>query len=66
MAIPDVALKPGYSTAVSLGMGYKLMISSADRIYLCTGHEGTTVGIEMGFHKTETPLAASIRDTWGP
>lgn len=47
LALPHVALTPGYSTAGTLGMGYKLMISFADKVYLATGAEGTTVGIEM-------------------
>jgi anti-sigma regulatory factor (Ser/Thr protein kinase)/DNA-binding response OmpR family regulator len=47
MSIPDVALTRGYSTTGTLGMGYKIMISLADRIYLETGPEGVTVAIEM-------------------
>jgi anti-sigma regulatory factor (Ser/Thr protein kinase) len=47
MSIPDVALTRGYSTAGTLGMGYKIMISLADRVYLETGPEGVTVAIEM-------------------
>lgn len=49
LALPDVALTRGYSTTGTLGMGYKLMISFADKIYLATGAEGTTVGIQMRF-----------------
>jgi len=47
LALPDVALTKGYSTATSLGMGYKVMIEFADRIYLATGPDGTTVAILM-------------------
>ena len=47
LSIPDVALTRGYSTAGTLGMGYKIMISLADRVYLETGPEGVTVAIEM-------------------
>ncbi|MDI6829031.1 MAG: ATP-binding protein, partial [Armatimonadota bacterium] len=47
LSLPDIALTKGYSTAGSLGMGYKVMISFSDRIYLATGPEGTKVGIEM-------------------
>ena len=49
LALPDVALTRGYSTTGTLGMGYKLMISFADKIYLATGAEGTTVGIQVRF-----------------
>jgi anti-sigma regulatory factor (Ser/Thr protein kinase) len=51
--LPDVALKRGYTTAISLGMGYKAMISIADRVYLATGPTGTTVAIEMSLHPKE-------------
>ncbi len=50
LALPDVALKRGYTTAVSLGMGYKAIISIADKVYLATGPGGTTVAIEMYLH----------------
>ncbi|HEX2952327.1 MAG TPA: PAS domain S-box protein [Armatimonadota bacterium] len=48
--LPELALKRGYTTATSLGMGYKTMISLADRICLATGPDGTMVGIEMYLH----------------
>jgi len=53
LLLPDVALRRGYSTAGTLGMGYKIMIAFADRVYLATEAEGTMVGIEMGFHSPE-------------
>ncbi|MCL6630846.1 MAG: PAS domain S-box protein, partial [Armatimonadetes bacterium] len=45
--LPDVALRVGYSTARTLGAGYKVMINLADKVYLATGVDGTTVAIEM-------------------
>lgn len=45
--LPEVALTRGYSTAGTLGMGYKAMISFADRIYLATDTSGTAVAIQM-------------------
>ena len=50
MSLPDVALTRGYTTAGTLGMGYKVMIAFADKVYLATGQKGTTVAVEM---KTE-------------
>ncbi len=47
MDLPDVALTRGYSTAGTLGMGYKVMIHFADKVYLATGPDGTTVANEM-------------------
>jgi PAS domain S-box-containing protein len=58
LALPDVALRRGYSTAGTLGMGYKMMIQFADTIYLATGMEGTVVGIEMRLHPVELPADA--------
>ncbi len=52
MALPDVALTKHYSTSGTLGMGYKLMIHFADRVYLATGPEGTTVAVEMGLRQS--------------
>jgi PAS domain S-box-containing protein len=56
MSIPEVALKRGYSTAGTLGMGYKVMTSIADKVYLATGSSGTTVAIEMSIKPLKTKL----------
>ena len=56
-ALPDVALTRNYSTAGTLGMGYKLMIHFADRIYLATGSEGTRVAVEMDLHQQTKAVA---------
>jgi len=62
LTLPEVALKRGYTTAESLGMGYKAMISIADKVYLATGPEGTTVAIEMALTAPAAPTG--IPDTW--
>ncbi|MCL6629489.1 MAG: PAS domain S-box protein, partial [Armatimonadetes bacterium] len=36
LALPEVALRRGYSTTGTLGMGYKIMIQLMDRVYLTT------------------------------
>lgn len=59
MTIPEVALVRGYTTAGTLGMGYKIIISVADKVYLATGPEGTTVGIEFRILPSETAQDAS-------
>lgn len=65
LVLPDLALKRGYSTAASLGMGFKAMISTADKLYLATGPDGTTIGIEMRLHPSERPsLLDNLPDTW--
>ncbi|MHB1000040.1 MAG: PAS domain S-box protein [Armatimonadota bacterium] len=65
LALPNVALRPGYSTVGTLGMGYKMMIQFADKIYLATGPEGTTVGIEMKLHQVELQAGAAIMEKFG-
>lgn len=63
--LPYVALKNNYTTAVSLGMGYKAMLSIADQVYLATGPDGTTVGIQMSLHYIpEQPGPVVLPDTW--
>lgn len=65
LALPEVALTRGYTTAVSLGMGYKTMLMLADQIYLATGPEGTTIAVEMKLHPvTEPALTAGLLDSW--
>jgi anti-sigma regulatory factor (Ser/Thr protein kinase) len=53
MALPDVALTRGYSTTGTLGMGYKLMLRFADKVYLATGPDGTVVGIQMSIDRDD-------------
>lgn len=53
--LPDVALTIGYTTAGTGGLGYKMMIAAADKVYLATGPEGTTVAAELTLH-AEAPL----------
>jgi PAS domain S-box-containing protein len=65
LTLPEVALVRGYSTAGTLGMGYKAIISVADKVYLATGPTGTTVAIFMKPHAEEVKLSAlGLPDTW--
>lgn len=65
LTLPAVALKRGFTTARSLGMGYKAMLSIADKIYLATGPgAGTTVAIEMTLHPQPPPTDLGLPDTW--
>jgi PAS domain S-box-containing protein len=54
--LPATLLEPGFSTKVSLGMGYTLMLQLADRVWLSTGPEGTIVQIEKWIRPAERPL----------
>lgn len=46
--LPRAALDRGYTTAGSLGHGFKMVLATADRVRLLTGPDGTTVVLEMG------------------
>ena len=62
-ALPASVLKPGFSTTVSLGMGYTLMLAMVNRVYLATGPEGTTVLLEKWLRPEqheEMPLLAAL------
>jgi anti-sigma regulatory factor (Ser/Thr protein kinase) len=41
--LPATILTPGFSTKVSLGMGYTMMLKLCDRMWLATGLKGTIV-----------------------
>lgn len=53
MNLPEVALLRGYSTSGTLGMGYKIMISLSDKVYLASSPTGTVVAVEMSIHPEE-------------
>lgn len=55
--LPSAILKAGYSTKVSLGLGYSMMLELVDAIWLATGPEGTVVQLEKWLQpQAETDL----------
>lgn len=62
--LPNSILVPGFSTKVSLGMGYTLMLQLSDCVWLATGPHGTVVQVEKCLNKPaqapETSLLASF------
>jgi anti-sigma regulatory factor (Ser/Thr protein kinase) len=46
--LPRATLYPGFTTAGTLGYGFKMVLSTADTVWLLTGPAGTTVVIEQG------------------
>jgi anti-sigma regulatory factor (Ser/Thr protein kinase) len=61
--LPATILMPGFSTKVSLGMGYTLMLQLVDDIWLATGPDGTIVQVEKWIdpeQHREDPLAAVL------
>jgi len=65
MHLPQLALRRGFTTGGTLGMGYKTMIAVADTVFLDTGPHGTTVGIDMGLQPPEPPPVIAVpTDKW--
>ncbi len=52
--LPRATLSRGFSTKATLGHGLKMMLETADRLYLLTGPTGTTIILEQD---RERPLA---------
>jgi len=52
--LPASILTAGFSTKVSLGMGYTMMLRLVDRVWLATGPEGTVVQLAKSI-KTPEP-----------
>ncbi|MEN6371517.1 MAG: PAS domain S-box protein [Armatimonadota bacterium] len=65
LILPLVTLERGYSTTKSLGMGYAIILSIADHVFLNTGPLGTNVVIEMDIKpKPPVSLIEALPDTW--
>lgn len=46
-SLAQATLEKGYSSADTLGHGMKMMLATADRVWLLTGITGTTVVVEQ-------------------
>ncbi len=53
--LPSATLEKGFTTAGSMGFGMKIMLTSADRVWLLTGPTGTVVVMEQ--HASPPPPA---------
>jgi len=51
--LPKAALQRGFTTAGTMGHGFKMILASADRVWLMTGARGTTVVLEQGRSEPE-------------
>lgn len=51
--LPATILRQGFSTKVSLGMGYTVMLRLMDRVWLATGPDGTIVQLEKWLDSAE-------------
>ncbi|MEO7719063.1 MAG: hypothetical protein ABIY70_22935 [Capsulimonas sp.] len=45
--LPRATLEKGYTTAGTLGQGFKLILACVDRLWLLTGSTGTTIVMEQ-------------------
>ena len=52
-SLPASIQMPGFSTKISLGMGYTIMLRLADKVWLATGPRGTLVQLEQWIHPEE-------------
>ena len=51
--LPHALFKKGYSTKISLGLGFTLMLGLADQVKLSTGPRGTTIQMFKQFDDVE-------------
>jgi DNA-binding response OmpR family regulator/anti-sigma regulatory factor (Ser/Thr protein kinase) len=58
--LPASILTPGFSTQISLGMGYTLMLRLADRVWLATAPEGTVVQLEKWIRPEEHEVSPAL------
>ena len=63
--LPKSTLLRGYSSKVSLGMGYTIMLELMDKVYLLTSSQGTTVIIDMEIQSGENPALPGSPDSEG-
>lgn len=56
--LPRALLKRGYSTVVSMGLGYTLILEMMDAVYLSTDGGGTTLVMEAALNPVNAELEA--------
>lgn len=59
-ALPETLFQAGFSTKISLGLGYTLLLKLVDEMWLATGPEGTTVQIVKRLPNPEDQEAALL------
>ena len=57
--LPKATLARGFSTKATLGHGIKMILETADHLYLLTGPTGTTVVLEQEQHRPQPDWLAS-------
>jgi len=65
MLLPGATLRRGFSSKVSMGMGYTIMMDATDNIMLCTGLKGTTVVLSVNLNSSKPAMSLdNFPDTW--
>lgn len=63
--LPNATLRRGFSSVVSMGMGYTIMMAGTDNIMLSTGPEGTTIVLSANTISSKHTLSLDdFPDTW--
>lgn len=62
--LPSAALRRGFSTQLSMGLGYSVMLELSDRVLLKTRPEGTTVVLEKLLVQPLQTSLEQMPDTW--
>jgi|GEM_PF-6633403 len=64
-ALPGATLRKEYSSRISMGMGFSIMMEATDNVMLCTGAEGTTIVLSTNlFEYTSGLTLDDLPDTW--
>jgi len=61
--LPSATLRRGFSSKVSMGMGFTIMMDATDNIMLCTGLKGTTVVLSVNLNPSESAMD-NFPDFW--
>ncbi len=65
LTLPSATLRRGFSSKVSMGMGYTIMMEATDNIMLCTGSEGSTVVLSLNRNSSKPIMSLDdFPDTW--
>ncbi|MBM3461794.1 MAG: PAS domain S-box protein [Armatimonadetes bacterium] len=56
--LPRAVLKRGYSTAVSMGLGFTMILEMMDAVFLCSDERGTTLVMEAAANPVNAELEA--------
>jgi len=63
--LPSATLRRGFSSKISMGMGFTIIMDATDNIMLCTGLKGTTVVLSVNLKPSKSAMPMdNFTDTW--